>query len=231
MQDKQTMEYAVYALVHDLQEPLRTIETHAEIILRRKVNGLDGESAQLFGSILGGVQRMKQLIHDTLELAKAGHEQVEPVSVDTGAVVQLALQDLPVAETGATIRVDALPAVYANQDQVLRLFENLLANAIKFRSARAPEIHVSAASLGREWLFAIKDNGVGIAPEHHQAIFEMFTRLHRTNAYDGSGLGLAICKQIVERHQGRIWVESAEGAGSTFYFTLPAESAALQTAS
>jgi len=126
-----------------------------------------------------------------------------------------------IEESGAVITQDPLPMVLGDEVQLIQLFQNLVANAIKFRGQEAPQIHVCAESREQEWVFAIKDNGIGIAPEHQERIFSIFQRLHHRSEYPGTGIGLAICKKIVERHGGRIWMESQPGKGSTFYFSIP----------
>jgi chemotaxis family two-component system sensor kinase Cph1 len=221
-QANEKIQLSMYALAHDLTVPLRATRTYTELLLRRTEGKLDEESVQIPGNILRGLDRMKRLIHDVLEVAKASDPDVTTVPVDTRAVAQLALQNLrkPIEKAGAMVSLGFLPMVYVNEEHTLRLFENLLGNAIKYRSEKRLEIDISASRNDQEWIFSIRDNGIGIAPAYHNQIFEMFKRLHSRSKYDGSGLGLAVCKRIIQSYNGRIWVESDVGEGSTFYFTI-----------
>ena len=219
------LQRSAYAVAHDLQEPLRSIGVYTELLQERTQGKLDEECLRLLQFVLGGVDRMKLLIQQMLEFARIGHEPGEKkVQVDTYAAAELALQDLrPVIDaTGAKIHIESLPTVYASQEEILRLLENLISNAIKYHGEEPPEIRISASLNNEGWVFSVKDKGIGIDPQYHHQIFEMFQRLDSTSKQDGSGMGLATCKKIVERHSGRIWVESEPGKGSTFYFTLPA---------
>jgi light-regulated signal transduction histidine kinase (bacteriophytochrome) len=221
------LQHSAYALAHDLQAPLRAIATFTHLLKDRIRGNLDDESVHMFDFVFSSVERMKLLIQGMLELAEINKRaDVANVQVETLAAVQLALRDLePAIEaTGAKICIDTLPTVYGNPDQILRLFENLIGNAIKYRGDNTPEIRISASSRKDAWVFSIEDNGIGIDSRYHIRIFDMFQRLHSASKYEGSGVGLAACKMIVQRHNGQIWVESQPGRGSTFYFSIPADS-------
>jgi len=170
-----------------------------------------------------GATRMQRLINDLLAYSRVGTRGKPLQLKDGNDVFRQARDNLAKAieDSGALIFTDHLPTVKGDEMQLIQLFQNLMANAIKFHGPEPPQIQVSAAKNGREWVFAVKDNGIGIAPEHQERIFSIFQRLHQRSEYPGTGIGLAMCKKIVERHGGRIWVESQVGAGSTFYFTIP----------
>jgi len=219
------LQHSAYTLAHDLQAPLRAIATFTHLLKDRIQGNLDKESAHMFDFVLSSVERMKLLIQGMLELARINERaEVANVQVETIAAVQLALRDLkPAIEAaGAKICIDSLPTVYGDPEQLLRLFENLIGNAIKYRGNNTPEIRISASPREDEWVFSIEDNGIGIDSRYHIRIFDMFQRLHSASKYEGSGVGLAACRKIVQRHNGQIWVESQPGKGSTFYFSIPA---------
>ncbi len=165
---------------------------------------------------------MQTLIRDLLEFSRCGHYGPELMPTDSGAVVEAALKNLHavIAQSGAQVTCDCLPLVLADASQLLQVFQNLIGNAIKFRGQETPKIHICAEPRGNEWLFSVRDNGVGIDPQHAEEIFIIFKRLHTRAEYPGTGIGLSICKKIVERHGGRIWVVPHSGPGSTFQFTL-----------
>ena len=219
------LQHSTYALAHDLQAPLRAIATFTHVLKDRIQGNLDEESARMFDLVVSSVGRMERLIQDMLELARINERtEVQVLQVETLAAVQLALRDLEPAidATGAKIYIDSLPTVYGDPEQILRLFENLIGNAIKYRGNNTPEIRISASSREGAWVFSIQDNGIGIDSRYHRRIFDLFQRLHGTSEYEGSGVGLAACKKIVQRHNGQIWVDSQPGRGSTFYFSIPA---------
>ena len=166
---------------------------------------------------------MEALIKDLLVHARVGTRGQQPVLIDAGAVLGQALENLheSIQETGAEITHSELPAVQADPSQLAQLFQNLLGNAMKFRGEAPPKVHVDARREGKAWRFSVSDNGIGIDPKFQDQIFEVFRRLHNRQQYEGTGIGLAICKKIVDRHGGRIWVESQPGQGATFSFTLP----------
>jgi PAS domain S-box-containing protein len=223
VQLNQSLERFAYTASHDLQEPLRTICAMTELFLSRNRDELDSESSHMLAAVIKGAERMKQLISDILEFAKASNLTSSTAEVDMRVIVQAAIDNLgqAILECGAEIVVDQLPVVSSNESAMLRLVQNLIVNAIKYRADKPPKIHISAVSTDGEYVFSIQDNGIGIDPKYAGRIFEPFQRLHTRSQYEGSGLGLAACRRIVESLQGRIWVESAPGAGSTFLFTIP----------
>ncbi|MFZ3166678.1 MAG: PAS domain S-box protein, partial [Candidatus Methanoperedens sp.] len=216
------LEQFAYAASHDLQEPLRTVSNFSQLLAKRYKGELDAKADQFIGFIVDGTTRMQEMIDNLLAYSRVSTRAKPFESTDFKTVFDQALANVKIAieESGALVTHDPLPAVMADASQMVQLFQNLLSNAIKFRKEK-PNITVSAAQRGNEWLFSVKDNGIGIAPEFMEHIFKMFQREHPSAEYPGTGVGLAICKKIVERHGGRIWVESQAGKGSTFYFTIP----------
>lgn len=217
------LEKFAYVASHDLQEPLRTIINFSDLLERRYDDKLDQDGREFLGFIVSNATRMRRLIDDLLEFSRTGHERLVLQPVDCDALLMRVLGNLGqgIAESGAVVTHDPLPTISADPGQMEQLFQNLVGNAIKYRSAEKPAAHVGVQSKGADWEFSVRDNGIGIDPRFSERIFEMFQRLHTAGNYSGSGVGLAICKKIVERHGGRIWVESREGQGATFYFTLP----------
>ncbi len=216
------LEQFAYIASHDLQQPLLIVDGFLKLIQRRYVDKLGPDGNEFIESALDGARQMQSLIRDLLEYARVGRDKPFEPS-DCSACLQRSLANLKVAieESGAIITNDALPVVVADPTQVTQLFQNLISNAVKYRSEDPPRVHISAKRNGREWTFCVRDNGMGIAPENTGRIFDIFQRLHNKNEYPGTGIGLAICKKIAERHGGRIWAESGPGKGSTFYFTIP----------
>jgi len=216
------LERFAFAVAHDLRAPLRSIETMTQLFLKLNAGTLDEESAQLLDFVVNSADRMDRLIQDLLEFATVS-QQAETSEVDAKAVAELAAQDLQEAfdQSGATIVIESLPVIRANEGQLLRLFQNLIGNAIKYRGENTPEILIAASSTAGKTVFSVKDNGIGIDPQYHQQIFDPVRRLHTDSEYEGTGVGLAICKRVVQQHNGRIWVKSRPGEGSTFYFTIP----------
>ena len=213
-----------YVASHDLQEPLRMVTSYVQLLAQRYQGQLDSEAQEFIGYAVEGAQRMKALIDDLLAYSRVNIRERLVVPTDSGAVLQQTLQNLhiQIAESGATVTADPLPTVSTDRMQLGLLWQNLLSNALKFRGQEPPRVHVSARRQGNEWVFSVRDNGIGMEPRHTERIFQMFQRLHTRQEYPGTGIGLAICKKIVERHGGRIWVESEPGQGTTFFFTLPA---------
>jgi signal transduction histidine kinase len=213
-----------YVASHDLQEPLRTVSIYVQLLAQSLRGQLDGETQEFMSYVVEGAQRMQALIIDLLAYSRMERQSAELTETDSEAVLEQALRDLrlAVAESGAVVTHDALPTVTAVPGQLRQMLENLLSNAIKFQGPEPLRIHLSAQRQGREWVFSVRDNGIGLDPQYAPRIFQMFQRLHTGRRYPGTGMGLTICKKIVEHHGGRIWVESKPGQGATFYFTLPA---------
>jgi PAS domain S-box-containing protein len=214
-----------YVASHDLQEPLRMVASYTELLARRYQGRLDADADEFIAFAVDGANRMQRLINDLLAYSRVDTRGKAPEPTDAGAALTEALANLEaaMAENEAVVTHDPLPTVPADETQLVQLFQNLVGNALKFRSARHACIHVSATQQGKEWVFSVQDNGIGIEPQYAERIFVIFQRLHTQADYPGTGIGLAICKRIVERHGGHIWLESQPGQGATFYFSLPKE--------
>jgi PAS domain S-box-containing protein len=218
------LERFAYVASHDLQEPLRMVASFTELLGKRYSGQLDETADRYIHFAVDGAKRMQQLIADLLAYSRVNSKELDVQQVDCGEVVQTAMRNLEAAttESGASIRCDTLPWLPADQMQLTQLFQNLLGNAIKFRrTGEPPRVHVSAVDCGAEYVFSVGDNGIGIEPGQVDRIFQVFQRLHTRAEFPGTGIGLAICKKVVERHGGKIWVESTPGIGSTFRFSLP----------
>jgi signal transduction histidine kinase len=217
------LEQFAYVASHDLQEPLRIIDSYLQLLARRYRGQLDADSDKFIDRAIEGTARMKALINDLLVYARLGVEGKPLAPTDCQAVCRAALANLKVAleETGAEVVCQQLPTLMADASQLTQLFQNLIGNAVKFHGEEAPRVEISAQRNGHEWVFAVRDNGIGMEPEYLDRIFRVFQRLHTRAEYPGTGVGLAICRKIVERHGGRIWADSEPGRGSTLYFTLP----------
>lgn len=216
------LEQFAYSASHDLQEPLRMISSYVSLLAQRYQGQLDEDADEFIEFAVDGARRMQQLIQDLLAYSRVGTRGKEFKSIDCNSVVDEVIANLAVviSEQGARVTHDELPHVVADRTQLLQLIQNLIGNALKFRTEDPPCVHISAEQSGAEWVFSVKDNGIGIDPKHRDRIFAIFQRLHTRNEYPGTGIGLAICKRIVERHGGRIWVESEPGPGTTFRFAL-----------
>jgi PAS domain S-box-containing protein len=219
------LEQFAYSASHDLQEPLRMVSAYSELLRRKFDRQLGPAGDEYIGFIIEGASRMEQLLRDLRAYTHASiaNEGPSPV-VSAVTALQRSITNLTagIDESGAEITFDPLPSVRMHEFQLEQLFQNIIGNAIRYRSNERPRIHVGAESEGDAWRFCIQDNGIGIDPEYKEQIFGIFKRLHNSSEYPGTGMGLAICQRIVERAGGRIWVESQRGRGSTFYFTLPA---------
>jgi PAS domain S-box-containing protein len=217
------LEQFAYVASHDLQEPLRMVANFTQLLADRYQGRLDQDADEFIGFAVEGATRMQALINGLLCFArvKSRAGELEPTDAEAAFGRSLAGLRAAISDAHAQVTNDPLPTVVVDDLQLEQVFQNLVGNALKFRGSKPCRVHVSAERNGREWIFAVKDNGIGIDPRYHERIFVIFQRLHTRQAYPGTGIGLAICKRIVERHGGRIWVESGEGNGATFYFTIP----------
>jgi PAS domain S-box-containing protein len=213
-----------YVAAHDLQEPLRMVASYTQLLSRRYAGRLDADADEFIAYAVDGAHRMQILIADMLAYCRVGTAGKELRETSSEAALDQAVLNLrgAIEESGAVVTHDPLPTVIADSAQFTQLFQNLVGNAIKYRSAEIPRVHVSVtANAGKEWIFAIRDNGLGIDPQYFEKIFVMFQRLHGREEFSGTGIGLTLCKKIAERHGGRIWVDSELGKGATFHFALP----------
>jgi len=218
------LEQFAYVASHDLQEPLRMVASYTQLLAKRYRGRLDSEADEFIAYAVDGSNRMQGLIQDLLAYSRAGTNGKGLREVSTEKALQDALANLraTIQESGALVTHDALPAITSDDTQLVQVFQNLVGNAIKYRSAEVPQVHVSATKNGgKDWIFSVRDNGLGIEPQYFERIFVLFQRLHGREQFKGTGIGLTICKKIVERLGGRIWVESHPEKGSIFYFSLP----------
>lgn len=217
------LEQFAYVASHDLQAPLGTVASYAQLLERRYADQLDDRAKKFIDNIVNGCTRMQALIDDLLQYSRLSRKQnpIELISCQQIFEEACANLQLAIRRNQATVTCDPLPTVMADASQLVQLFQNLIGNAIKYRREEQPSIHISSLWQEDNWLFSVQDNGIGIEARHYSRIFQIFQRLHAQNEYSGTGIGLAICQKIVERHGGRIWVESELGRGSIFYFTLP----------
>jgi PAS domain S-box-containing protein len=222
VRSNQDLEQFAYVASHDLQEPLRIVAGYLQLIERRYKDKLDADAHEFIAFAVDGAHRMQDLINDLLAYSRVGTQGHAMVATDVQAVLDRVTAGLAplIQESGAVLTHGPLPTLSADPVQLGQLFQNLFSNAIKFRGEAPPAIHIRAERQDGRWLFRVKDNGIGIAPEYAERVFIIFQRLHMREKYAGTGIGLAICKRIVERHGGKIWVESKADAGSTFCFTL-----------
>jgi PAS domain S-box-containing protein len=219
------LEQFAFSASHDLQEPLRSIKIYSELLSRRHGNLINEEANTFLNFVKDGATRMEMLVRDLLSYTRASAVEHPDELVDANAAFAAALTNLTgaISETGATVTSASLPTVLAHSLHLQQLFQNIIGNAIKYRSPdRTPAVHVAARKQNGFWTFSISDNGIGIEPQYKENIFGLFKRLHTADQYSGTGIGLAICRRIVDRYGGRIWVDSEPGEGSTFRFTIPA---------
>jgi PAS domain S-box-containing protein len=218
------LEQFAYSASHDLQEPLRTVKIFSQLLAIRAREKLDGQSLEYLDNVISGATRMEALLRDLLVYARTTRLEKPADPIDANLAVETTLTILKgsVAETGAIIQFEPLPTLRVHPTQLEQLFQNLIGNAIKYRRPGVtPEVHITSKKLNGQWLFSVRDNGIGIEAQYSERIFGIFKRLHTGDTFPGTGIGLALCHRIVERHNGKIWVESQPGEGSTFYFTLP----------
>lgn len=213
-----------YIASHDLQEPLRMVASYTQLLAKRYKGRLDSDADEFIAYAVDGSNRMQRLIQDLLIYSRAGTSPRALREISSEDALQDALTNLgtTIEGSGAVVTHDSLPAVTMNDTHLIQVFQNLVGNAIKYRRAEVPHVHVSATKNGgTEWIFSVRDNGLGIDPQYFERIFVLFQRLHGREEFEGTGIGLAICKKMLERLGGRIWVESQPKHGSTFYFALP----------
>lgn len=216
------LEQFAYVISHDLQEPLRMVSSYTQLLAKRYQNKLDADADEFIAYAVDGAKRMQTLLHDLLDYSRVGTRGRPFGLVNCEHVVEQAMANLKIAieESGASVSYDVLPTVMGDEGQLVQVFQNLIGNAIKFHREEPPQVHISAQRRNSVVTFSVKDNGIGISPQHSQSIFEIFRRLHTREEYPGTGMGLAICKKIVERHGGQISVKSQPGQGSTFHLSV-----------
>jgi PAS domain S-box-containing protein len=217
------LEQFAYIASHDLQEPLRMVASYTELLGQRYRGKLDEKADKYIFYAVDGAKRMQRLVADLLTYSRVGSQGRPLVNVDTASVVNGVIDMMrpSIRKANARIEVSALPHVMADEVQLRQLFQNLIGNALKFRAEADPVIGIRVAHHGDQWLFCVEDNGIGIDMQYAERIFQMFQRLHERGKYEGSGIGLTIVKRIVERHGGRVWIESKPGLGTSFFFSLP----------
>ncbi|MTK64758.1 MAG: PAS domain S-box protein [Methanobacterium sp.] len=217
------LERFAYVSSHDLQEPLRMITLYSQLLEKRYKDSLDSDADDFINYIVENAKRMKQLIEDLLEYSRLTSQTKEFDNVDLENILEQVLNNLSISITENNVKIahEPLPTIFADDNQMMQVFQNLITNAIKFRGKKSPEINITARNDGENWIFAFKDNGIGIKPDHQKQIFKVFNRLHTKEEYSSTGIGLSIVEKIIKHHHGQIWVESELGKGSTFYFTVP----------
>lgn len=221
--DEERRHEFAYLAAHDLKEPLRTVTGFLNLLKTRLGPDARAETVEMVGHALDATARMERMVEALLDYSRAGSSPPEPRVVGSDVALEAALEALrpKIADAGAVIERGELPAVHADPGQLVQVLQGLIDNAVKFRRDVAPRVRVEATQDGKEWVFEVADNGIGIDPRHKDRLFEVFQRLHPRDRYPGAGVGLAICKKLVEQHGGRIDFDSTPGSGSTFRFTLP----------
>jgi signal transduction histidine kinase len=219
------LERFAYMSSHDLKEPLRMITNYSQLLSRKLNDRIDQDCQDYLHQVIDASKRMNELIRDVLAYCEIGSTHKRWKQADCNLLFQRVLQNLSLSihETRAHVTADPLPLLYVNEVEILQLFQNLVSNALKFHGERPPRVHLSCKREKGDWLFSVRDNGIGIDSSYQQRIFEIFQRLHTRTEYPGTGIGLAICKKVVENHGGKIWVESITNEGATFFFTLNSE--------
>ncbi len=223
------LEQFAYAASHDLQEPLRTINAYAQLLKTKYSGQFDAEASKFLDFIVSAATRMSTLVQDLLAYARLTTERDRPTSIALDEDLEAALTHLDgaIKESGASVTHDPMPTLAVDRGQMVRLFQNLIGNAVKYRNRDEPvKVHISAVQKGTEWVISVRDNGIGFDAKDASTIFTPFKRLHSANEYPGTGVGLAICRRIVQAQGGRIWAEGTPGEGATFSFTLPVQSLA-----
>jgi PAS domain S-box-containing protein len=224
MRSNADLQQFAYVAAHDLQEPLRMVSSYTQLLGNRYKGRLDAQADEFIVLAVDGAQRMQLLISDLLAYCQVGTSGQKLLETSAADALRLAVENLQgaIKESGGVVTCDALPTLLADPAQLTQLFQNLVGNALKYRGADPPCVHVSAKrNRARDWVFAVRDNGLGIEPRHFARIFLMFQRLHARDAFSGTGIGLSLCRKIVERHGGRIWIKSKPNEGSTFYVAFP----------
>jgi light-regulated signal transduction histidine kinase (bacteriophytochrome) len=218
------LEQFAYVASHDLQEPLRMVARYTELLGERYQDQVDEKGAKYIRYVVDGARRMQQLVADVLSYSRVGSQGKPLVPVSTHAILLGVIRSIHVTvqAAGASIEHGELPTVLGDATQLGQLFQNLISNSIKFRSEQPPRVSVCAESRAGHWEFVVRDNGIGIEPQYGEQVFAMFHRLHERGKYEGTGIGLAVAKRIIERHGGRIWIESKSGGGTAVRFTLQA---------
>ena len=217
------LEQLAYVASHDLQEPLRMVASYVQLLQRRYKDKIDDDANDFIAYAVDGAKRMQGLINDLLSYSRVGSrgKDFDPIDCETVLDRVVCNLEASIKGSGAVVTHDSIPTVMADRSQIVQLFQNLIGNAIKYCNEDIPSIHISAKENGKDIIFSVNDNGIGIDPQYYERIFTIFQRLHGKEEYSGTGIGLAICKKIVKRHGGRIWLESQPGKGATFYFTIP----------
>ena len=218
------LEQFAYVASHDLQEPLRMVTSFTQLLQNRYQDKLDEDANDFINYAVDGATRMQNLISDLLMFSRVGTRGKPFKNTDMSAVLEGVITTFRqiIKETNVTLTHNPLPMIFADESQMIQLLQNLISNAIKFhKEEESPVVHISAKLQKNQWIFSVRDNGIGINSQYFDRIFIIFQRLHKKDEFDGTGIGLAICKKIIERHKGKIWVESELGKGSTFYFSIP----------
>jgi len=218
----ESLEQFAYVASHDLQEPLRVMSSYSQLLEKRYKNKLDQDANEFIDFIVDAAKRMQKLIADILAYSRVGRKDIAATKEDLNPLVQKVLDGMAATleSSAGTVTYDKLPMVTVHETSIMQVFQNLIGNALKFHGKAPPRVHISARKDGEEWVFSVRDNGLGIESQYHERIFQIFQRLHSREEYSGTGIGLSICKKIVTNYGGRIWVESEYGKGSTFYFTI-----------
>ena len=222
-QSNEELQQFAYIASHDLQEPLRMVTSFTQLLERRYGDKLDEDGKEFINFAVDGAKRMKGLIDGLLSYSRVSTRFKEPVKIDIQKLIEDLIRDLGfiIKENNAKLYYKDLPTIKADKNQIYQLFQNLIMNGLKYRTEEDPVIEISAKKEDSKWLFAVKDNGIGIDEKYFDRIFVVFQRLHSRDKYEGTGIGLAVCKRIVERTGGKIWVESKLNKGASFYFTIP----------